>query len=66
MFNKPPRYRSYLLTIWEERSQNPTSPEIWRFSLKDPRSGQRRGYPTLEALMAALQAEVDGEGNEGK
>ncbi len=35
---------------------------MWRFSLEDPRTGQRRGFPTLAALFVALEQEVAGEG----
>ena len=58
ILDKPPRYRSYLLTLWEERSSDPKAPEVWRFSLEDPRTGQRRGFAGLEALVAALQREI--------
>ena len=65
MFDKPPRYRSYLLTLWEERSQNPASPEVWRFTLEEPRTGQRRAYAGLTALMAALQVVINEKENRG-
>jgi hypothetical protein len=32
---------------------------VWRFRLQDPRTGQRRGFASLEALVAALQKEMD-------
>ena len=60
VFEKPPRYRTYLLTIWEERSQDPTSSTVWRFSLKDPDTGQRRGFAGLEEMMAFLRSELAG------
>lgn len=55
MFETPPRYRSYLLTVWQERNVDPSSPGAWRFSLEDARTGRRRGFAGLEALVAALQ-----------
>ncbi len=58
VFEKPPRYRSYLLTFWEERSQDPAAPAVWRFRLEDPRTGERRGFADLEALRAALEEEL--------
>ena len=58
MLEKPPFYRSYLLTFWEERSRDPSVPVVWRFSLEDPRTGQRHGFPNLEALVAALKQEM--------
>ena len=58
MFDTPPRHRSHLLTVWAERSRDPNSPVAWRFSLEDPRTGQRRGCADLAALVAALQDEL--------
>ena len=60
ILDRPPRYRSYLLAFWEERSQVPSAPAVWRFSLEDPHTGQRRGFATLESLVAALQRETEG------
>jgi hypothetical protein len=63
-FNKPPRYHTFLLTLWEERSQDPQAPVVWRFRLEDPRTGQQRGFANLEALVMALEQEMvhsDGE-----
>ncbi len=33
---------------------------LWRFSLKDVGTGERHGFPGLEALVAYLQAETYG------
>ena len=60
VLDAPPRYRSYVLTFWEERGREPDLPVVWRFSLQDPRTGQRRGFATLEALIAALEREMAG------
>jgi hypothetical protein len=58
MFETPPRYRSYLLTVWEERNVDPDLPVTWRFSIEDARTGRRRGFAGMEALVAALQQEI--------
>jgi hypothetical protein len=58
MFETPPRYRSFLLTVWEERNADPNLPGAWRFSLEDARTGRRRAFAGLEALVAALQQEM--------
>ena len=58
LFDKPPRYRSYVLTIWEERGGDPDALVVWRFSLQDPRTGQRRGFASLEKVMAFLRTEL--------
>jgi hypothetical protein len=57
-FDKPPRYRSYLLSFWEERSQDPDTPVIWRFRLEDPHTGQRRGFASIEKVITFLQTEL--------
>jgi hypothetical protein len=60
MFDQPPRYRIFLLTLWEERTRNPALPPVWRFRLEDPRTGKQRGFAGLEALAATLEAETGG------
>jgi len=37
---------------------------VWRFSLQDPSTGQRRGFATLEALLSSLQAILVDEHND--
>ena len=54
----PPRYRSYILTFWEERGQDPSAPVVWRFRLEDVRTGQRQGFASLEALVVFLRKEL--------
>jgi predicted ester cyclase len=41
--------------MWEEWSRDAEAPAQWRFSLEHPASGQRRGFASLAALVAALQ-----------
>jgi len=57
--SKPPRYRAYVLTLWEERNRDSDTPAVWRFRLEDPRTGQQRGFASLEALTEALKREMD-------
>lgn len=66
MFETPPRYRSYLLTVWEERNVDRSLPVAWRFSLEDARTGQRRGFAGLEAFVAALRQEMANVEAEGR
>lgn len=47
-------YRIYLLTCWLEDANDQADPETWRFRLEEPRSGQRRGYVGVTALVAGL------------
>jgi len=61
MPDKPLRY-VHLLTIWQERPAQGDQPALWRFSLEDARTRQRRGFADLAALVAFLQAQMeDGE-----
>jgi hypothetical protein len=52
------RYRVYLLTAWREGGDGDSGPSGLRFSLKDPRTGERRGFASAEALVAALASKV--------
>ncbi len=54
----PPRYCAWLLRCWEVRGPGPGPPMAWRCSLEDPHTGERRGFASLEALVAFLQAEL--------
>lgn len=57
--DKLPRYETYLLRCWQERSQQAEElVVVWRFSLENPHTGQRRGFASLEALLASLQTEL--------
>jgi hypothetical protein len=56
---KTPRYLSYVVRCWQERSVHAGREiKVWRFSLQDPSTHQRRGFATLEALLISLQAEL--------
>ena len=63
-FRDPPRYHTFLVTLWEERNQDPTLPSVWRFRLEDPHTGQRRGFANLKKLVAALEHEMVEDQNE--
>ena len=56
---KPSRYLSYVVCCWQERSVHAGREiVVWRFSLQNPRTNQRRGFATLEALLDSLQTEL--------
>jgi hypothetical protein len=63
--SKASYYRIYLLTIWEERGRGKQDSATWRFCLKDPQSGQQRGFANLTALVTALLEEI-AQANEGQ
>ena len=56
--DQPLRYCAYVLRCWEERGQQEARPSLWRFSLEDASTGKRRGFASLDALVAALQREL--------
>jgi hypothetical protein len=59
---KPFRYLSYIVRCWQEPSVHAgRETSVWRFSLQDPRTGQQRGFATLEALLISLQEELADE-----
>ena len=49
------RYFSYLLRLWESEEEGVI---VWRAVLEYPASGQRRGFASLAALFAFLEAET--------
>ena len=55
--DKPPVYRSYLLRLWEERSEQPVM-RVWRFSLEDPLTTRQHHFASLEALTTWLKTEM--------
>jgi hypothetical protein len=56
---EPLQYRSYVVRCWQEHSARARrETRVWRFSLQDPRTDERRGFATLEALLVFLQADL--------
>ena len=53
-----PRYRAYLLRLWQEQTASSERAAIWHLSLEDSKTGQRRGFDGLESLVAFLRAEI--------
>jgi hypothetical protein len=60
---EPPRYRAYMLRMWEVRGEQPAQPSMWRFSLEDPETGKKRAFADLQALTGFLEAELGNERN---
>ncbi|MFN8595896.1 MAG: hypothetical protein U0559_06900 [Anaerolineae bacterium] len=46
------RYRAYLLRLWLTDGEDAA---VWRASLEDPRTGERRGFADLESLFAFIK-----------
>ena len=49
----------HLLTMWCERPARPGQPALWRFSIENIRTGERRGFADLEALTVFLRAQME-------
>ena len=58
MFEVPPRYRSYLLILWEERGRESSTHVEWRFRLEDPHTSKRVGFVNLDDLLEFLQQQT--------
>ena len=54
MFETPPRYHTFVLRIWEERSSEGET-AVWRFSLHNAEESHRIGFNSLEELTNYLQ-----------
>ncbi len=50
----PPRYRHFVLRLWEERDAEGRH-AVWRFSLQDSQKEARIGFKNLEELVAFLE-----------
>lgn len=56
MAKRPFNYRSFILTLWTEGSALPNAPPVWRISLEDPHSSERRGFKDSVELLRFLEA----------
>ncbi|MFN8441622.1 MAG: hypothetical protein U0175_12660 [Caldilineaceae bacterium] len=67
MTSKPPYYRIYLLTVWQEQSRGPPERVTWRFRLEDPRTGWQHACADTTTLMTVLEKLIgSGHGEEEK
>ena len=57
------RYLAYLLRLWQVKDGDQL---VWRASLEDSHSGQRQGFPDVEALIAFLWEQVRARQPEGE
>ena len=58
MFNTPPRYHTFVLRIWEERSGEGDT-AVWRYSLHNTDESSRIGFNSMEDLTSYLQLLLD-------
>lgn len=54
------RYLSYLLRLWQVKSENKL---IWHASLESPHTRQRWGFASLAELVDFLQAQTSASAN---
>jgi hypothetical protein len=57
-------YRAWLLRCWHERGAAGPGGG-WRFSLEEPGTGVRRGFASLAALLAFLEAQTTSRSDAG-
>lgn len=57
-----PDYLSFLLRLWrvsdEGKSQPNAKKAVWRASLENPHTGERKGFASLEALFDFLREQA--------
>lgn len=61
---QPIVYSAFILRFWPEAQSHVTPAKTWRFSLEDPRSGARRGFDDLEALLVFIESQLRVEAKE--
>ena len=52
------RYQVYVLHRWREPADTIEHTPTWRFIIEEPKTGQRRGFKDLAALMDFLKMEM--------
>jgi hypothetical protein len=56
MTEPPPASQSYLLRLWQASS---AGKRVWRASITNVYTGERRGFADLASLVAFLEAQTD-------
>jgi len=51
--------RSYVLRLWRERPATRERPAVWRLSLIDTSTGERRGFGCLQDLIDHLALVIE-------
>ena len=52
-------YQVYLLRVWQAQAAGSERKTVWRFSLEDTQTKQRRGFASLEEMVAFLSESLD-------
>lgn len=50
------QYQAYMLRLWQVTSSDAV---VWRASLEDPHTGERKGFADLESLLAFLKTQTE-------
>jgi hypothetical protein len=58
MRTQEPRYFAYMLRLWQVGSDEGLT---WRASLESPRTGERHGFASLEALFEFLREQTESQ-----
>lgn len=58
MFDSLPFYQTYILRMWQERSDSGDS-KVFRFSLEDPVTQVRYGFRTLDEMTQFLKQQCE-------
>jgi len=53
------QYFAYILRLWQEQSAALDQSSVWRLSVEDVRTHERRGFASLEDLLAFLQLQME-------
>jgi hypothetical protein len=64
--DQPTRYHAYVLRCWEEQGYTVGQAGRWRFSLEHINTQTRRGFASMEALVAFLGAELSSKRDQTK
>ncbi|MEZ4869680.1 MAG: hypothetical protein R3C14_50610 [Caldilineaceae bacterium] len=59
--SSPVIYLSYLLRLWYTADDAATSQDGWRASLESVQTGERRGFASLDELLAHLKQIAEAE-----
>ncbi|GIK59057.1 MAG: hypothetical protein HND44_10990 [Chloroflexi bacterium] len=55
MEQRPYPRHNFILSLWVEGGARPNAPPVWRYSLEEPHSSQRRGFKDLAELVRFLE-----------
>jgi hypothetical protein len=61
MTTQEPRYLAFMLRLWQVRENGEFA---WRASLEDAHTGERRGFSSLEMLIAFLRQQTRADYNQ--